>query len=366
MLVRQISVRLLLAIGIVFAGGLAQAQQSGWTVAKISGDVWISSGGVQKASLGGGSVVQAGDDLRTGRNGRVLLTRGEESILIAPNSALAIPQSTRDGLSTTITQRAGSALFEVEKRNVQHFSVETPNLAAVVKGTQFRVTVTRAGSNVQVTRGAVQVADFKTGQYAVVLPGQAARVSTSGHGGLQLSGPGAKNILQGTPRVPSVKAQKAQPAAQASNSALQVERGMATRISAPIGEVNLDFNKVTDGLARGNSASQGNADGLSANAGLNGKDLRVSAERGVAGNAGSVVVAVSVSGASSSGGVNASGGGGGGGASSSSSSSGSAGGAGPTGASLVVGGGGGGGGGNGGSSSGLVGGLLKKTLGLLH
>jgi len=28
MLVRQISVRLLLAIGIVFAGGLAQAQQS--------------------------------------------------------------------------------------------------------------------------------------------------------------------------------------------------------------------------------------------------------------------------------------------------------------------------------------------------
>jgi len=353
----------------VFAGGLAQAQQSGWTVAKISGDVWISSGGVQKASLGGGSVVQAGDDLRTGRNGRVLLTRGEESILIAPNSALAIPQSTRDGLSTTITQRAGSALFEVEKRNVQHFSVETPNLAAVVKGTQFRVTVTRAGSNVQVTRGAVQVADFKTGQYAVVLPGQAARVSTSGQGGLQLSGPGAKNILQGTPRVPGINAQKAKPAAvQASNSAVQVERGMATRISAPIGEVNLDFNKVTDGLARGNSASQGNADGLSANAGLNGKDLKaaVSPERGVAGNAGSVVVAVSVSGASSSGGVNASGGGGGGGASSSSSSSGSAGGAGPTGASLVVGGGGGGGGGNGGSSSGLVGGLLKKTLGLLH
>ena len=33
MWLRQISVRLLLAIGIVFAGGLAQAQQSGWTVA---------------------------------------------------------------------------------------------------------------------------------------------------------------------------------------------------------------------------------------------------------------------------------------------------------------------------------------------
>lgn len=351
----------MVALGIVLAGGLAQAQQSGWTVAKVSGDVWLSSGGVQKASLGRDSVVQAGDDVRTGRNGRVLLTRGEESILISPNTALSIPQSTRDGMSTTITQQAGSALFEVEKRNVQHFSVETPNLAAVVKGTQFRVTVTGAGSNVQVTRGAVQVADHKTGQYALVSPGQSARVSAAGRGGLQLNGPGAKNILQGTPRVPGVNARNARPAAQASNSAVQIERGVATRISAPIGEVNLDINKATDGLARNNAAPQGianaNANGLAANAGQNGKDLKVSAERGIAGNAGSVV-AVAVGGGNGGGGGNAGGSGGGGG------------GGGGGGSASAVGGPVGGvpanGGGSNGNGGGLINNTLRRTLGLLR
>ena len=44
---------------------------------------------------------------------------------------------------------AGSILLDVEKRNVQHFEVETPYLAAVVKGTQFRVTVGPTGSRVE-------------------------------------------------------------------------------------------------------------------------------------------------------------------------------------------------------------------------
>ena len=51
------------------------------------------------------------------------------------------PGAKKSELSTTIIQQAGSILLEVEKRNVKHFQVETPYLAAVVKGTQFRVTV---------------------------------------------------------------------------------------------------------------------------------------------------------------------------------------------------------------------------------
>ena len=50
---------------------------------------------------------------------------------------IGLPLEKTDGLSTTIQQRAGSILLEVEKRNVTHFEVETPYLAAVVKGTQF-------------------------------------------------------------------------------------------------------------------------------------------------------------------------------------------------------------------------------------
>ena len=101
------------------------------------------SGDVQQASLKSDDVLKPGDTIRTGRNGRVLLMRGEETILIAPNSVVGLPAEKKEGLSTTIMQKAGSILLEVEKKNVKHFEVETPYLAAVVKGTQFRVTVKR-------------------------------------------------------------------------------------------------------------------------------------------------------------------------------------------------------------------------------
>ena len=120
-------------------------------------------------------MLKPGDTIRTGRNGRVLLVRGEETILISPNSVVGVAAEKKDGLSTTILQQAGSILLEVEKRNVKHFEVETPYLAAVVKGTQFSVTVEcRQAPRVDVQRGQVEVSDFKSGQIAQVMPGQAA------------------------------------------------------------------------------------------------------------------------------------------------------------------------------------------------
>ena len=80
-------------------------------------------------------------------------------------------------MATTIIHQSGSILLDVEKRNVKHFEVETPYLAAVVKGTQFRVTVEQGAARVDVVRGQVEVTDFKSGQFAMVQPGQAAQVS---------------------------------------------------------------------------------------------------------------------------------------------------------------------------------------------
>ena len=150
----------------------------GWTVRKTSGEVWTGQG-AQPVSLGQDTVLKPGDTVTTGRNGRVLLVRGQETILISPNSVVGIPTEKKDGLATTITQQAGSILLEVEKKNVPHFEVETPYLAAVVKGTQFRVSVTATGTRVEVQRGQVEVVDFKTGQIAQVLPGQAAQSRTA-------------------------------------------------------------------------------------------------------------------------------------------------------------------------------------------
>src|SRR3981081_1105913 len=186
-------VRFIAAIAITLGSGTGAIaeEDTPWLISKSSGEGWIDAQGVAQASLAQKDKLNAGDTIRTGRNGRVLLTRGEETILVSPNSVIGIPAEKKQGLSTTILQQAGSILLEVEKRNVKHFEVETPYLAAVVKGTQFRVSADKRDSRVDARRGQVEVADFKSGQYAMVLPGQVAKVVSRSVGGLLLSGAGA-------------------------------------------------------------------------------------------------------------------------------------------------------------------------------
>lgn len=215
----------------------ANAEDVAWRVAKSSGEASVTTAAGQPAALTEGAVVNPGDNVRTGQTGRVLIKRGEETILISPNSAIGIPANRKSGMATTITQQAGSILLEVEKRNVQHFSVETPYLAAVVKGTQFRVTVNSSESRVDVLRGQVEVQDFKSGQYAMVMPSQAATVSAQGSAGLLLSGSGALSpVQQGTPRSafvsPLPTANDSRPASAAAPSA-QPTRMAAAPVAIP-------------------------------------------------------------------------------------------------------------------------------------
>jgi FecR-like protein len=251
------------------ASGAFAADGDDWTVSKSSGEVWLTGSGVQQASLNQEDVLKPGDTVRTGRTGRVLLKRGDEMILVSPNSVVGLPAQKKEGLSTTIKQQAGSILLDVEKRNVKHFEVETPYLAAVVKGTQFRVTVNAGKTTVDVVRGQVEVADFKSGQIAQVMAGQHATAFANGKAGLSLGGTGAlAPIEQGKPRAPSVErvpvprggftairhatnAQGVQPSRHAS---VQPARHGVTRISSSIGEVRLNVHRVTHGLARDKSA----------------------------------------------------------------------------------------------------------------
>jgi hypothetical protein len=186
--------RILTATFVLTAAPAFAADDGEWTVSKSSGDVWLTSTGAEPISLKQEAFLKPGDTIRTGKNGRVLLQRGEESMMITPNSVIGVPAEKKEGLSTTIVQQAGSVLLEVEKRNVKHFEVETPYLAAVVKGTQFRVTVNATSTSVDVIRGQVEVADFRTGQIAQVMPGQHATTFSNGNGGLSLSGTGTPQI----------------------------------------------------------------------------------------------------------------------------------------------------------------------------
>jgi hypothetical protein len=281
-----------LALALGAASGAFAADDGSWSVSKSSGEVWMTTTGAQQVALKPAEILKPGDTIRTGRNGRVLLVRGEETILVSPNSVIGLPAEKKEGL-TTIVQQAGSILLEVEKRNVKHFEVETPYLAAVVKGTQFRVSVNAASTSVDVIRGQVEVADFKSGQIAQVMPGQVATAFAHGKPGLSLSGSGTLNpIEQGKPRAPSVdripvpKAGLSAPRQPANgqlihasghdSTAARVKPGPAspqlqknaggsvtrhgvTRISTSLGEVRLNFHKVTHGLARGPASTPGSA-----------------------------------------------------------------------------------------------------------
>ncbi|MGX1788476.1 FecR domain-containing protein [Bosea sp. NPDC055332] len=244
----------------------ASAQDNIWQVSKVSGEAWIAGSGVQQVSLGQATTLKPGDMIRTGRNGRVLLVRGAESMLISANSQVAVPTTAGSGRST-ILQQAGSILLDVEKRNVQHFEVETPFLAAVVKGTQFRVTVTLGNAKVDVQRGQVQVSDFRSGQFVLVQPGQAASAAGSGVAGLRLSGTGQFNpTQQGAPRNPSIRPlsvprdglpapagasreERRAGGGESSGKAVSVSGG-TVRIGATLGEAKVNVHAVTKGLAR--------------------------------------------------------------------------------------------------------------------
>jgi FecR protein len=265
---------LAMALALGAASNARAGEGEAWSVSKSSGEVWMATTGAQQVSLGQQDVLKPGDTIRTGRNGRVMLVRGEETILVSPNSVVGLPTENREGLSTTIVQQAGSILLEVEKRNVKHFEVETPYLAAVVKGTQFRVSVNAASARIDVIRGQVEVADFRSGQVAQVMPGQVATAFAQGKPGLSLSGTGAFSpIEQGRPRASTIqqitvpKSGLSAPR-HAANGQLNRVLGHGdasgaghgvTRISASLGEVRLNFHKVTHGLAHGGSSTLGTA-----------------------------------------------------------------------------------------------------------
>lgn len=83
---------------VILGGSFSQsrAQERSWRVEKSSGHVWVARPSAQKVSLTKDAELNPGDSIRTGSNGRVLLVRGEERIVISPNSEIGIPAVSQD------------------------------------------------------------------------------------------------------------------------------------------------------------------------------------------------------------------------------------------------------------------------------
>lgn len=235
-----------------------------WVVSKSTGQVWHAPSNAQPVSLGADTKLAPGDLVQTGPTGRVMLTRGSERILVAPNSVISLPKTQGKPGFTTILQQAGAIAVEAEKKDHKHFEVLTPYLAAVVKGTQFTVTVGNGASDVNVASGKVEVADVKSGKTALVLPGQFAKVG--GEAGLTLGGRGSfEPITQGIPRTDRPAAvtvpHRGFDAAPKVQGGLRVDAPDAgkpaaniVRIEKALGPITLDAGVATAGLIRSEGA----------------------------------------------------------------------------------------------------------------
>jgi hypothetical protein len=143
-----------------------------WVVSQLSGDARVIRSGLQPASLTVNARLAPGDMVVTGATGRATLAKGADYIVMAPRSELRLPASPQPNGFTRVMQNIGTMLFKVRHTGVPHFAVDTPMLAAVVKGTTFTVVVDKDRSAVQVTEGAVEVVANDGGMERLVAGGR--------------------------------------------------------------------------------------------------------------------------------------------------------------------------------------------------
>jgi len=134
---------------------LAETSSAPWHVVDASGLATLSSGSACRA-LVRDSALSGEITVITRADGRVTLKRGGETIVLSPQTTLTV--AARSGNETRVMQQAGLAWFKVSKQRTPHFSVETPDLTATVRGTTFTVAVDGSGAAVHVREGAVEVA----------------------------------------------------------------------------------------------------------------------------------------------------------------------------------------------------------------
>ena len=212
-----------------------------WLVERVSGAAWALRSPTDRTKLKVGMAVPEGLTIATSNTGRVRLSSSNNVITLGPGSLAAVQPKSFFSSKTQVLQKVGSIEFDVEKRSRPHFSVETPFMAAVVKGTSFTISVSATDTQIGVERGLVQVRDLRSGETAGIAAGQRASIS-SRSAGLKTGGVTAPTVTQGSPSAPSVAplgqslesfqdAQADQRAAATQSTSQTASRNTATSLS---------------------------------------------------------------------------------------------------------------------------------------
>ncbi|RZJ96316.1 MAG: hypothetical protein EOO76_19560, partial [Novosphingobium sp.] len=208
--------------------------------------------------------------LENGAMGRDRRDCGQSTV--SPGSRVRVPAiAERRGLFQVI-QEWGNAIFQIEKQGAPHFGVQTPYLAAVVKGTTFSITVTGEGTSLQVVEGAVETSTLDGGASEIIRPGMVASVGSSdlfrmtvqGQETRQIDSP-QRDMPPAVEAAPAPAVTTTEPQANAGDSGLtdgglqEIGSGEvydSQVISSPIVAKPVDLGQATGGLVGGNAVVQ--------------------------------------------------------------------------------------------------------------
>ncbi len=237
----------------------SRAQNDSWRVVETAGAVRMSQPMTTAEPVSTGKTLSAGAILSTGFNGRAVLVRGDQQIIVGPNSRMSLPASEKSGM-TRVVQDLGTLLFKVDKREKHHFRVETPVIAAVVKGTTFTVTAGADTHAVHVAEGAVEVSSRNGMARELVTAGHTARIDRTNPSVIRFSDSPARGDAD---RKPDVIEQRTDGGGDSANKGVTpIQKASLTTparainqprdltVPAAIGHERLDFSALTEGLVQ--------------------------------------------------------------------------------------------------------------------
>lgn len=265
-------------IGLASFRAANAADDSDWTVSEITGQVMVKQGDGSSATVAHGDHLSTGNTVLTPENGHAVLTRGQTSMTISPSSEITLAAEGDGSSLTKVFQRLGNVLYKVEKQSDEHFEVNTPFLAAVVKGTSFSIGVNDGSAVTHVVEGAVEVTSLASRQTEMVRPGQTVTVSNANGLQLEFTTNGRGNDESANANQSDTGAKNANGASNPNPGANGDGNGKKSKqraIKRALGETNIDIVEVTDGLANSGKSSgvgsAGNANGGRGNGNAHGK-----------------------------------------------------------------------------------------------
>jgi hypothetical protein len=104
------------------------------------------------------STIELPSRIVTASDGSLDLKQAQTSISVAQDTEITIPETAVDGqLIARLVQHRGNVFYDVQQREVESFRVETPYLVAVIKGTQFNVSVQSNATTISLFEGRLEL-----------------------------------------------------------------------------------------------------------------------------------------------------------------------------------------------------------------